>query len=170
MACIDRAYLDFRRRLHGINQLPEKDALHERACALLQERLSALPQLDDMSQRGFDNWHAATCRQLCALYRDAEYELFVLGHAQRWLNTSIKYVYTLGEERLPDYGPVYPLCHVPLDNTVLAHLERFGYPGLSDIWSRIDDYDEYLRCQTWIRQRFRVVPLDMDFLLRMGRA
>jgi hypothetical protein len=75
--------------------------------------------------------------------------------------------FVMGESRIAGFGEVYPFCHAPLDNIFVSHLKQYGFSNLPCAWSRIDDYDQYLGYQRWIRERFasRFVPLDVEFLL-----
>ena len=90
------------------------------------------------------------------------------GHAQKWLNMTFKYIYTMGEQRLPDFGHLYGLCHVPLDNILIDALRRYDFPPLPCKWSKLADYDIYLDRQLWVRKRFPLAPLDVEFRLWMG--
>ncbi len=49
----------------------------------------------------------------------------------------------------------------------MQRLKLYGFPVLGEVWSRIDDYS--LSYQIWIRDRFEFVPLDVEFLLWMGK-
>ncbi len=82
---------------------------------------------------------------------------------------TFKYIYVLGENRILGYRDLYQLCHVPFDNILIKRLGKYGFPRLSKSWSRLDDYDEYLSHQEWIRRRFSLVPLDVEFILWMGK-
>ena len=53
-----------------------------------------------VSQRDFDRWHEAACTKLQTLYHDHGFTDFSVGQAQKWLNMSLKYVFTLGQDRL----------------------------------------------------------------------
>ena len=73
---------------------------------------------------------------------------------------TLKYVFTMGEERLPKFAAVYPFCHVSLDNILLQRLSPYGLTALPCAWSRVDDYECYLTCQRWIREAFSLLSLD----------
>ena len=121
------------------------------------------------TQSGFDSYHRTACERLPALYREFGFYEFSIGQAQKWINMTFKYIFTLGEERLPGYGQVYQFCHVPIDNVVIDQLTRYGFPPLR-YWSRLDDYDLYLAYQKRVRQCFDLLPLDVEFLLWLDRA
>jgi len=117
----------------------------------------------------FDQWHQAACQQISAIYKEYNHQLFV-GQTQKWLNMIFKYIFTLGENRLPGFGDVYQFCHVPLDNVLIDQLTKYGFPRLKCAWSRLNNYDEYLSHQLWIRQRFApLAPLDVEFRLWLER-
>lgn len=170
-SCLDRAYLDFSRTLHGIGVLAAREALYPKARAELAGAISSLREdaAHARHQDAFDDWHRATCAALAATYRAHGYENFYVGQGQKWINMTLKYVAVMGEDRLPGFAYLYPLCHVPLDNILLGRLSSHGMAALPCAWSRLDDYDCYLASQHWIRQNFSLVPLDTEFLAWMGK-
>lgn len=165
--CVTRGYRDISLTLRGISKVEDRGALDAEALSIVRDRLVALTNLGVgiSTQTAYDTWHRASCETLVAAYRARGYDRFRLGQAQRWLNLAQRYLYVMGEERAPGYGEVYPLCHIPLDASLLEQLARFGFKGLSSPWNQLDDYDEYLRCQAWVRARFTLVPLDVEMLL-----
>ncbi|MCC7450286.1 MAG: hypothetical protein IT324_22905 [Anaerolineae bacterium] len=168
LGSIHRAFLDWCRTAHGLSNHPSKDNLYQQASNLLQKTLIDLQTQQITSSEQFDAWHHAICKQLIAIYQQGNYRLFI-GQAQKWINMTIKYVYVLGEQRIPGFADLYPFCHTPLDNILLEQLRRYNCPKLSQNWSRIDDYNEYLSFQSWVRQQFSLVPLDVEFKLWMGQ-
>jgi hypothetical protein len=167
-ACVTLAYGDFNRTLRGIRELPNGDELHAKAENALTDALTTLKaRLDKpMAQSDFDDWHRKTCDGLVAVYGDTF--AFHAGQAQKWVNMTLKYIFTVGEEHIPGFGPAYTLCHAPIDKIVLGELTRYGFDLPSKPWSQFD-YDEYFKCQEWMRDRFKPTPLlSIEFLLRMG--
>jgi len=92
-----------------------------------------------------------------------------VGQAQKWVNMSFKYIFTLGGKRISGFEPVYKHCHIPFDNVILIKLETMGFPPFNCAWSRINDYDEYLSRQIWIREKYMLSPLDIEFLIWIGK-
>jgi len=179
--CINRAYLDFSRTLHGLGRLaPEvKKELYEQAVSELKQCLSNLrDSADTMDEKGFDDWHRATYQQLLTIYNNYGYNTpkrhFFVGQAQKWINMTFKYIFTLAalnEKQLSGFGKVYPFCHAPIDTVLIAQLDskKYGIPWPHQCtWSRLDDYDEYLAYQERIRRKFSLVPLDVEFRLWLG--
>jgi hypothetical protein len=167
-ACASRAYRDFSRTLHRISKLPNRDELHTKAEKVLTDALTALmARLENpMAQSDFDDWHRRTCDGLGAVYGDTF--AFHAGQAQKWVNMTLKYTFTVGEEHIPGFGRAYSFCHAPIDNIVLEELTRFGLDWPSKAWSQFD-YDEYFRCQEWMRKKFTPTPLlSVEFPLWMG--
>ena len=82
---------------------------------------------------------------------------------------TFKYLFTLGESRVPGFESVYSFCHVPLDNIVLDSLVKYDLPKPSIAWSKINDYNEYLDYQKAIRHKFDKDPLDVEFYLWLGK-
>ena len=166
-ACVGRAYLDFSRTLHGIGALPDAAALRTEASERLCSWLANLPDLStDPNGNTFDARHRDLSEQLCALYKGYKFESFAIGQAQKWLNMAFKYVYVFGEARIPGFARLYRLGHLPIDNIMLDRLVRFRAPPLSRSWSRLGDYDEYMRFQCWVRDTFSdSAPLAVEFHL-----
>ena len=166
-ACVDRAYLDFSRTLHGIGALPNAAALRTEASERLCSWLAKLPELStDPNGDTFDALHRHLSEQLCTLYGRCGFNSFAIGQAQKWLNMAFKYVYVFGEARIPGFAGLYRLGHVPLDNIILDRLAEFEAPALACSWSRLRDYDEYLGFQRWIRHEFPdSAPLAVEFHL-----
>lgn len=170
-ACISRAYRDFNRTGHGLSRLENKGALYTQASDYLRQTFSDIQQdkTNVSNQEQFDRWHQATCGRLAECYINHGYNTFSIGQAQKWINMTFKYIFTMGDNRLPDFYNLYKLCHIPIDNIVLDELRKeAGFPGLTCAWSRLDDYGKYLSCQKWIRERFPSdAPLDIEFRMWM---
>ncbi len=175
LSCIGRAYYSFCRTLHGIARIDNERAMEiwEAARHGLKEQFAQASTINDQDE--FDHWHRSACMLLHGTYSRNGYERFHVGQAQKWINMAFKFVYAMGERRVPDFDAIYRYCHVPIDNVVLDRLETGSYnipraPFFPCHWSRIDDYGQYLEFQSWLRQRFTVPPLDVEFLLWMGKG
>ncbi|HXC42634.1 MAG TPA: hypothetical protein VNY51_03815 [Candidatus Dormibacteraeota bacterium] len=167
-ACATVAYGDFNRTLKGISKLANRDDLHAKAEKVLVDALAELKGRlkNRMSQSDFDSWHRRTCDGLVAVYGDRF--TFHVGQAQKWINMTLKYIFTVGEEHIPGFSPGYALCHAPIDNIVLGELTRYGFDWPSKAWSQFD-YDEYFKCEEWMREKFKPTPLlDVEFVLWTG--
>jgi len=170
-ACINRAYRDFNRTMHGFRKFEKAEQLYDEAVILLKglfDSLKSLSSITPMTAEVFDNWHRATCEKTTSLFEKKGFHLFI-GQAQKWVNMTLKYVFTVGEQRIEGFSFVYPFCHVPLDNILLEQLEKYDFPALKCAWSRLDNYDEYLQRQNWVRQNFHLVPMDVEFMLWLGK-
>jgi hypothetical protein len=171
--CRQRAYGDFKRTLRGIGNrdaLPRAGEARQRANETLNEMFASIRDMEPSTQKNFDEWHRGACERLAAIYRECGYESFYVGQAQKWLNMTFKYIYVMGEARLPGFDHLYDLCHVPLDNFLMNELRRYGFPPLPCAWSSLNDYDVYLDRQRWVRNRFEAPPLDVEFHLWMGKS
>lgn len=170
-ACSREAYKDFQRTLRGIGKadvFPQATEARQRANKALNQMITSVRDANAVAQKDFDEWHRKACERLAAIYADSGYPSFRVGHAQKWLNMTFKYIYTMGEQRLPGFGHLYNLCHVPLDNILIDALTHYGFPPLPCKWSKLADYDTYLDRQLWVRKRFPLAPLDVEFRLWMG--
>lgn len=171
-ACIKRAYRDFSRTLHNLSDLEGKEDVKRKAGELLETSLIHLKSFSDSSFTiiNFDDWHKGTCYKIISLFNERDFQFFV-GQAQKWINMSMKYVFTLGEQRIQGFEFVYPFCHIPFDNIIIEKLAQKykDFPSFSCSWSRLDNYDEYLQRQSWLRQKFHLAPLDIEFRLWLGQ-
>jgi hypothetical protein len=164
--CIHRAYLDFNRTLHGFANHKRANHLRQRGYDCMFTLLNAFKGKKIRSQLKFDKWHEAACIQLQQQYRSGGFKHFSVGQAQKWLNMSMKYVFAIGERRLPGFVHLYQFAHIPIDNVFLNAAAGLGGPRLPVAWSRLDDYDTYLNCQQTFRDLFRgSIPLAAEFRL-----
>ena len=132
LASINRAYLDM--QTHTISGEP--DILFQRRKAIteyLHDELSRIP-----NGMAFDAWHRTISREIKHRYRELSY-----GQIQKWLNMTIKYLFTLkalGVDGISEYISVEHAndFHPALDSFVLKAIER-----PSPTWSNIQDYDYY---------------------------
>jgi hypothetical protein len=166
--CVSTAYLDFNRTLRGISKVQNGARLHTNSVDVLTESFAELQEIlkTPTDQTTFDDWHKEACASLISVY-DGSFKVHS-GQAQKWINMTLKYFYTLGEERVPGFQGAYQLCHAPLDKIVVDGLVKLGLPPLTSVWSQID-YSEYFDRQKWIRNKFSLVPLDVEFLLWLGK-
>jgi hypothetical protein len=167
--CLDRAYGDFKRTLHGIGRHPRAKEARARADQSLKDMFASIKATHGVTQKKFDDWHQNACQSLAAIYRECGYASFFVGQAQKRLNMTFKYIYVFGERRLPGFGHLYDFCHAPLDIDFIEALAPRGFEALPCPWSRLDNYEIYLERQQWIRGKFKLAPLDVEFLAWMGR-
>ena len=168
--CLRRAYGDFQRTLHGIRRHPRAEEARNRANKALKEMFTEIQSAKTYTQEQFDDWHRSACIRLAAIYSEFDYQSFSVGHAQKWLNMTFKYIYVMGESRLPGFSHLYDFCHSPLDNILITALNKhYDFPPLPCAWSQLKDYEIYLERQHWLRSHFKLAPLDLEFLLWLGR-
>jgi hypothetical protein len=167
--CINKAYRDFNRTLHGLGKHKNNEILFEEGKSYLKSRIRALKKISDViDQSKFDRWHHTTCKGLIRTYKKYKYSFFTIGQAQKWINMTLKYIFTMSTKRLSGFEEIYPFCHAPVDNIILEELIEYDAPGISCRWSRLNDYEEYIRLQKWIRNNFDTVPLDTEFKMWKG--
>jgi hypothetical protein len=163
---IRRSYRDFNRTLRGFARVANSDEIRVRARETLRDGLTALKSSSIAGQDEFDNWH----RELGArLSSDFESFHFTVGHGQKWINMSIKYLFLL---RLSDVEQYWNFCHVPIDRIIIQRLEAQGKmpPKLGHVWSAVDSYERYLNWQIWFREELPGIPMDEEFRLWMGQG
>lgn len=166
-------YLDVARApLRGINAaLQKKDPkltskMIRGQC--IKDRI--IPAMDDLINNdiAYDGWHQKLCGQITVFYKDNGYDLFTTGKAQKWVNMAIKYACLYDYEHQSQLLKYMRVFHVPIDRKIANpvanqlhikppcymkdDLDKFDADKKNYSWSKIDDYDDYLRCQHEIRR------------------
>ena len=44
-------------------------------------------------------------------YRRDGYSKFAVGHGQKWINMTVKYMFVMGERRIAGFSHLYDFCH-----------------------------------------------------------
>lgn len=145
------AYRDVARTLWGIGSHPLASELKD---ATRDKIVSFVHSLEDIrSQEQFDQQHQAWCEDVVAYYLvhphpDRPSFQFHYGHAQKWLNMTLKYLAVLGH---PTVEGVYDFLHAPVDRDVYARATSLlGVRRPKAAWSRLDggtyrDYQAEIR-------------------------
>lgn len=164
--CIDRAYRDFNRTIHGFANNKNKNSILKESKSYLKKALIEIKNNNIItSQADFDVWHESTCCKLLKIFDKYGYYNFNIGQAQKWINMSLKYIFLYDESRVDGFNSIYQYCHIPIDNIILNKLE---YKDFNTAWSRINDYNEYINFQRYIREVVTdEIPLDFEFRLFM---
>lgn len=174
LRCIRRAYRDLSRTVHGIQNHKQRDDIIHQAEQLIVQEINELANQQETitSQREFDKWHQDFCDSLCTVFNTYGMSFYV-GQAQKWINMTLKYIFTLlnvGIVDLPALQSFYNYAHAPVDSVIIGHLSKYGIMRPKSAWSKIKNYDIYIDYQNRIRQTFQTAPLDTEFLLWMGKA
>lgn len=172
LSCIDRAYRDFSRTMHGVDYKDKKTRLYsygklrmhmnEIICQILTQ---------DFNQDSFDIWHKESCDKLTTEFNKIiNYELFY-GQAQKWINMSLKYAFAIGDEKIDGINKNYKFFHIPIDNIIQEKLISHKIDKIPIKWSRINDYSIYMEYQNKIRNVFfGQIPMDVEFRLFNGEV
>ncbi len=131
LSAIDRAYLD----MHAHTISGEQEELYSGRKILTEKLYKAIDSIDTISS--FDQWHRRTAENMKNSYPKLSY-----GQIQKWINMSIKYLYTfklLGITGISDYYNAENSLtfHPALDSYVLNAI------GEDIKWSTIADYEKY---------------------------
>jgi hypothetical protein len=96
--CVSTAHLDFNRTLRGIGKVQNGAKLHKDSVDVLTESFGKLREIlkTPTDQAAFDDWHREACASLISVY-DGSFKVYG-GQAQKWVNMTLKYFYTLGDE------------------------------------------------------------------------
>lgn len=158
LAASKRAYRDLCRtlRFHGGSGLEYRKYID----SLLEKRISDLIKTSINSQSQYDEWHQALCDEMVAYYKTTGVE-FNIGHAQKWVNMTFKYLYIHGGV---DISGVFDFLHIPLDIYVFSAVEsELLIPRPYNAWSKITNYNVYLDYQKEIRKKINISPLRWEF-------
>lgn len=160
--CIDRAYRDFCRTMDGLKKLPDKKQRRRETKDLLHREIERMKGKIEIKEQGeFDAWHRRLCDELCVIYPRECTVPMQIGQAQKYVNMTLKYAFTMG---LTGYGHLYRFCHLPLDSLILKHPSLSNLPINKRPWSSLDSYGEYLQIQDVARRaNSPEALLDMDF-------
>lgn len=171
-ACIKRAYLDTCRTITfpARKDFKKDDAkgqyFYEHTGKIIYNRVNDLSTGTD-----YDLWHKKTCESVMTAGKDPMVQSFYgdaillsCGHAQKWVNMTMKYLYLL--EQLIGKGYVscdWSKLHVPVDRYIIEATgkETASILGTST-WSSIDDWDNYTKYQEAIRELAETPPIDWE--------
>lgn len=161
-ACIDRAYRDFNRTLHGIGKIQSKEK-YDSIKQTIRNIAEEIVKLNINNQLEFDNWHKQKCNLLKEDFvKHLDFPL-TYGQAQKWINMTLKYLYALGENYIKGISRNYEYFHIPIDNIIQEKFSSF-IPKLDIAWSRLDNYEKYITYQKHVRQYFKhQIPMDIEF-------
>jgi hypothetical protein len=170
-AAAKRAYRDFSRTLRDLStdENEKRDAKNTVEDSLL-ERINVVLTSDFENQDEFDLWHQKTCEIIMSkssiMFNSSILKLKV-GQAQKWINMTLKYMYTLKESRIAGINRNVCYFHVPIDNIIQEEFSKDKkIQSLNVRWSRIESYPVYLNYQKIIRENYEgKIPFEVEFLL-----
>ena len=145
----ERAYLDLCRtlRLNGVDMTSHRKEIAD----ILRERITAL-LASNTDQNSYDRWHKVICNELVGYFSPLDIG-FTYGHAQKWVNMTMKYLYILDEA---DFSDIFDFLHVPIDSIIIDLAKSMldvAKPNF--LWSKIPDYDTYFAYQTKLRESIK---------------
>ena len=155
-ACF-RAYRDFNRTLPlkkaGVNDANKRKYLREHATGIIRDSVTKLLCSKCKTQDDFDKWHEETTEKIRSWYISKGVE-FTYGHAQKWLNMTLKYLYIL---HACDFKKLSDFFHAPVDNYILDAAEAdFDIKRPCKAWSNWDEgYNSYLTYQKKLREKMQ---------------
>ncbi len=158
---MDKAYRDLMRTIRGFSYNPEHDVIIENARKTLRASIISILSANISTQLEFDKLHKTACYNLISSFGK---QTFTIGQAQKWINMTFKYLHLLDNSEVQK---VYEYCHIPIDNYML-NITNYT---MSTVWSKLNDYNEYLKYQNWFRKSYpNDIPLDKEFYLWLEEA
>jgi hypothetical protein len=146
MAGIRRAYLDFNRTLPVLNKTQlEREHDRKNTEYYLKDKLIQFVNEDFIDFQAFDLYHRKLCEDLTGNWNE-----LTIGQAQKWINMTLKYWLVFGERRIKNIEKNARFFHIPIDR--LVQYKMIVIKG-SKPWSKITDYDEYLKYQIQHRNK-----------------
>lgn len=144
LAAIDRAYVDM--AAHTLCTQEGKIAkdlvfrTRKSGTEIIYKKISMLNE--DVN---YNEWHKEVVKQI-----HKECTIYSYGQIQKWLNMTVKYLYTLkalGVNKINDIFTAQntKMFHAPLDSCVLDEISKRRGEKLNLVWSKdIKTYEEYL--------------------------
>lgn len=172
LSCIDRAYRDFSRTMHGVEYKDKKTRLYSygKLRMHMNEIISEI-LTNDFSQSSFDAWHKESCNKLKIVFKEILDYNICYGQAQKWINMTLKYLFAIGNEKINGIDRNYKYFHIPIDNIIQDKLIQYNIEKIPLRWSRINDYSIYMDYQNRVRDTFNgQIPMDIEFKLFNGEA
>ncbi|MCI9448922.1 MAG: hypothetical protein HFE30_01550 [Clostridiales bacterium] len=145
----NRAYLDLCRtlRLNGVDMTAHRIAVTN----MLREQIISL-LASSVDQVSYDTWHKDTCGEIVEYFSSLDIG-FTYGHAQKWVNMTMKYLYILDEANFSD---VFDFLHIPIDSLIIdLATSELSVSKPKFAWSKIPDYDTYFSYQTKLRDSIK---------------
>lgn len=159
-----RAYRDFNRTLTLGKSTSDNERLElkNKVAELFKNNL--LKKLSSVAtQDGFDKIHKENCDEIKKIY-DAKNITITYGQAQKWVNMFLKYYYILEAK---DIESKIEFFHVPIDSIIINLVKsKFSISGFPVAWSKLDDYDAYIKYQNDLRTKIieeNNFPLKWEF-------
>lgn len=132
------------------------EAYRKHVDSVLESRVHDILNRENLTQSDYDEWHYSVCIELVKYYA-LNTVTFTVGHAQKWLNMMLKYLYIRGGANIES---VLPYLHVPLDLYIFRAAERellISRP--CSAWSKLDNYEKYIDYQRNVRKKVEGPPL-----------
>ncbi len=164
-ASIKRAYRDFNRTLHGIVSESDK---RNRLIIYLSKIVNEIRIQKFESQEVFDFWHKNKCESLKSMFQsEFQYDKICIGQCQKWINMTLKYLFILGEDKIPGIETNYHFFHIPIDNIIQKELSnKYQIDKIGNPWSKIENYADYLKYQKKVREKINdEIPMDIEIRL-----
>ena len=156
-----KAYRDLMRTIRSFASNMNNNRIKTNARTCIKEYINKIINANITSQKQFDQIHQEACEMLIEKFED---QYFTIGQAQKWINMTFKYLHLLECEALEN---IYEYCHIPIDSYML-NITNYQ---MSKPWSKLNDYDEYLKYQDWFRNKYKdQIPLDAEFYLWLEEA
>jgi hypothetical protein len=171
---VNRAYRDLSRTLHTDGSGDSRTVRVDGCRDVLIKRLKEAREHGGgvTSQESFDAWHDRTCADLVGTFGEGMF----YGHAQKWVNMSLEYLFTahgLGLEDIGEIATWYRGAHLPVDRVIVEALYRdgFAHEPRPTVWSQLDEAS-YVAFQKSVCEFYKEeCRMDIDFRLwREGTA
>lgn len=163
IAAVKRAYRDFNRTIEKMPKMEMKKGLLRNKWLIEMMRILNYILITDFSnQKEFDDWHEMSCKELAQANEEL---ILTIGQAQKWINMSLKYLFLMGEKYIEGINRNYQFFHIPIDGIIQNVLkDQFGISKVSETWSKIFTYSDYLDYQKEVRRAFaNEIPMDVEF-------
>lgn len=118
---------------------------------LLFEKLTELfSKQNSISEKDFIDWEEELAKEMQEIYKQNGIGKYTLGNAQKWINMSIKYIFS--SNYFNRNCKLFEVCFLPIDSIIqnIAYKD-LAVPKLSEPWSKCDCWNDIKEYQENIK-------------------
>lgn len=109
-----------------------------------------LLNLSKVDDNAFSKWEKDLADKIRNIYLENNINLYTYGNAQKWINMTIKYMFSSDNSNPNDM--LYQVCYLPIDRIIQDKAyKELGVKRLPVAWSKCDDWKEIKSYQKIIK-------------------
>ena len=121
----------------------------DKCVPIIEEALKNI--MDVNNECDFEKWEEELAKKIRKIYKeDNHIVLYTYGNAQKWINMSIKYIFSA--DSVDFNKKIFEVCYLPIDRAIQNAATRdLGVRPLNEAWSKCDDWEEIKNYQKSIK-------------------